>query len=304
MAVRRWGNLLRRVIVSGADRRQRVFAAFLLGSAISVAGLAGIAANPSAARGPFIPALPMSSSGFEPQAGQPTYSVVPVESRAHGDGEGRRRERISVVSGRSETHASRGYAGNQPVCVRLCDGFFFPLSAAAGDVASQDAACNSLCPDAPTEVYYRNGSDSIEGAVSAHGRLYSALPVSLRYRGTSDSTCTCHRDVVAYAPLHDATLRHGDAVMTPAGFMVFRGVEAASHGPGDFTALGGAGLAAGTRGALQAMERASLTPTHPTLKDWLVSQGAPAPRVTARSVVRAEPSDNRIRVMVWRGPQD
>ena len=128
--------------------------------------------------------------------------------------------------------------------------------------------------------------------------------MSLRYRGTSDNTCTCHRDVVAYAPLRDATLKRGDAVMTPAGFMVFRGAEAASHGPGDFTALGGAGLAAGTRGALQAMERASLTPTHPTLKDWLVSQVGPAPRVAARSLVRAERDDNRIRVMVWRGPQD
>jgi hypothetical protein len=300
MPVRRLHNLLRRVANSGAERGQRVFAAFLLGSAISVAGLAAIAANPSAAHGPFTAANPT----FLPLAGQPTYSIVPVESRAHGDGEGRRREHISVVSGHSESHSSRSYGGGEPVCVRLCDGFFFPLSAAAGDVASQGAACNSLCPDAPTEVYYRNGADTIEGAVSTHGRLYSALPVSLRYRGTSDNTCTCHRDVVAYAPLRDATLKRGDAVMTPAGFMVFRGAEAASHGPSDFTALGGAGLSAGARGALQAMERASLTPTHPTLKDWLVSQVAPAPGIAARSLVRAERGDNRIRVMVWRGPQD
>jgi len=304
MPGRRMRNLLLRVASSGADRGQRVFAAFLLGSAISVAGLAAIAANPSAAHGPFTAANPTVAVASMPLAGQATYSIVPVESRPHGDGEGRRREHISVVSGRSEAHASRSYAGGQPVCVRLCDGFFFPLSAAAGDVASQDAACNSLCPDAPTEVYYRNGSDSIEGAVSAHGRLYTALPVSLRYRGTSDNTCTCHRDVVAYAPLHDATLKRGDAVMTPAGFMVFRGAEAASHGPGDFTALGGAQFGAGARGALQAMERASLTPTHPTLKDWLVSQVAPAPRIAARSPVPAERGDNRIRVVVWRGPQD
>jgi hypothetical protein len=284
-----------------------VFAAFLLGSAISVAGLAAIAANPSAAHGPFTAANPTVFSGFQPEVSQPSYSFVPVEGRAvaHGDGEGRRREHIRVVSGRSEAHSSRSYGGSEPVCVRLCDGFFFPLSAAAGgDVASQGAACNSLCPDAPTEVYYRNGSDTIEGAVSTHGRLYTALPVSLRYRGTSDNTCTCHRDVVAYAPLRDPSLKRGDAVMTPAGFMVFRGAEAASHGPGDFTALGGAGLAAGTRGALQAMERASLKPTHPTLKDWLVSQVAPAPRIAARSVVPAERGDSKIRVMVWRGPQD
>jgi hypothetical protein len=183
--------------------------------------------------------------------------------------------------------------------VRLCDGYFFPLSTAGG-VGAETAACNSLCPDAPTEVYYRNSADRIEGAVSARGRLYSALPVSLRYRGTSDSTCTCHRDVVAYAPLRDATLRRGDAVMTPAGFMVFRGREAASHGPGEFVALGGAGFARPALGALRAMERASLTPTHPTLRDWLVSQAGHAPVVAART----ERNDGKIRLLVWGGATD
>ena len=227
MAIRRDREILRRDEASGAERGRQTLAAFLLGGAISIAGLAALASYPSLAHGPFTAVNP---TGFLVPDAAPSHAGFSFAAGERGTAHGLRRERITVIAGGGERSASRGHAGAQPVCVRLCDGLFFPLSAAAGDVASQNAACNSLCPDAPTEVYYRNGADGIEGAVSAQGRPYTALPVSLRYRETSDNTCTCHRDVVAYAPLRDATLKHGDAVMTPAGFMVFRGHEAARTG--------------------------------------------------------------------------
>jgi hypothetical protein len=293
MASRRDEEILRRDETAGAERRRRTLAAFILGAAISIAGLATLASYPSLAHGPFT-------------AASPTIVIVrgsAIDEPRAADGESRR-ERIAVIAGRGDSASVRSYAGRQPVCVRLCDGYFFPLSAAAGDVGAQNAACASLCPDAPTEVYYRNGADSIEGAVSARGRLYTALPVSLRYRGASDNTCTCHRDAVAYAPLRDSTLRQGDAVMTPAGFMVFRGREAASHGPGEFTALAGAGLSTQARGALQAMERASLPPTHPTLRDWLVAQTGREPQVAARGAARPERNENKIRMLVLGDVQD
>ena len=72
----------------------------------------------------------------------------------------RRRERITLISGRlTEAVARRPQLRSEAVCVRLCDGYFFPLPVAAYDTASQATACNSLCPDAPTDVYYRNRSD-------------------------------------------------------------------------------------------------------------------------------------------------
>ncbi len=285
-------------------RRRRTLAAFGLGAAISAAGLAALATYPSLAHGPFTASHP--TTALPELSAAAVYSFA---SPARRDGERPRRERITIIAGGSEGRSSRsrggqGSAGAQPVCVRLCDGFFFPLPTSAGDVGSQTAACNTLCPDAPTEVYYRNGADKIEGAVSALGRPYTALPVSLRYRNTSDATCSCHRDVVAYAPLRDATLRRGDAVMTPAGFMVFRGPEAASHRASDFTALGGAGLAPQARGVLQQMERASLTPTHPTLRDWLVAQARPPLQVAARTPTLSETGDNKIRVLSWGGARD
>ena len=58
--------------------------------------------------------------------------------------------------------------------------------------------------------------------------------MSLRYRKSADHTCSCHRDVVTYDPMRDATLRHGDAVMTPSGIKIFIGPSGDHHEPEDF----------------------------------------------------------------------
>lgn len=252
---------------------RRVLYAFGLGLALSVAGLTALAAG---ARGSFV-ALNINGSTNTPQRPE-RLEREQISIVRYGGYETQHREddEDGGAHVRSLSASVVRFGSAQPVCVRLCDGYFFPLPAPASDVASQGAACNSLCPDAPTEIYYRGDADKIEDSVSATGKLYSALPVSLRYRATSDQTCTCHRDAVTYAPLKDTTLKRGDAIMTPAGFMVFRGVDGAPHGSRDFTALSGADLASNARGALQAMERASLRSAHPTLTDWLLSQNAPA----------------------------
>jgi len=314
---------------------RQVLYAFGLGLSLSVAGLAALAAG---ARGNFIP-LDLGASS-DAQANAPSraerfdrtdrgeitfvrYNGYAAHNLHESDDEDfgprhRHHRRHASVSASLIRFAgtSPTVSGSQPVCVRLCDGFFFPLPTAAGDVASQGQACNSLCPDAPTEVFYRKGDDKIEDSVSVSGKPYSALPVSLRYRTASDETCSCHRNTIAYAPLKDTTLKHGDAIMTPAGFMVFRGVEGIAHGAKDFIALAGAGLGSGARGALQAMERASLTPAHPTLKDWLMSQNvgpgygrqATAPASTpvalrGPTIGRAPTvsGSGKIQLMTWRG---
>jgi hypothetical protein len=54
------------------------------------------------------------------------------------------------------------------------------------------------------------------------------------------------------------------------------------------------------RGLLQTMERASVSARHPTLKDWLVSQAAPAtPKPLAEKQARAD-DGGKIRLLVWR----
>jgi len=285
-----------------APRRPRVVAAFGLGAAITAAGLVALFANGAAARGPF------STYASYYRTQRTALTLLPIAANA---GKTRHKPRRAHLARAKKPETVAALPHPDAVCVRLCDGYFFPLPAAAGDAASQAASCDSLCPDAPTQVYYRRGSDRIEDSVSAAGRPYSALPVALRYRSTADSTCSCHRDAIAYAPLYDTTLQRGDLIMTPAGFVMFRGPEGPTHGAGDFIALAKARLPSAMRGDLQAMERASLATDHPTLREWFASQTPPTlvarqierrpERRIERVVTRVASGDDRIRLLVWRG---
>jgi hypothetical protein len=161
----------------------------------------------------------------------------------------------------SEAPAPRKRAGpaafgyGKPICVRLCDGYFFPTNSVSGG----EAACAAQCPDAPTELYTM-ATDRIEDAVSSSGELYTRLPVAKRYQTSFDNTCTCHSAVTASRAdelLSDSTLRKGDVVMTAGGFRVYVGDAYGPSGPKDFVALSKArNLSKTERATLTAMERA------------------------------------------------
>src|SRR5260221_4306527 len=91
--------------------------------------------------------------------------------------------------------AGRTVYGNRSICVRLCDGYFFPLGSVteSGSVAEQATQCSSLCPAAPSRLFLvPSGADTIESAASpSDGHLYSELPVAFRYTREFDRTCTC-----------------------------------------------------------------------------------------------------------------
>jgi hypothetical protein len=79
------------------------------------------------------------------------------------------------------------------VCVRLCDGFFYPIHYSVyGSMIGPDAeACQASCA-APAELYvYRNPGQEIEHAVSLTGSAYMDLPVALRYRKEYVKGCSC-----------------------------------------------------------------------------------------------------------------
>jgi hypothetical protein len=157
----------------------------------------------------------------------------------------------------TELSAKETRADGLAVCVRLCDGFFFPSATSSGG----DEACAAQCPDAPTVRYTEPaGSDRIEDAVSTRGALYSALPVANRYQIKLDNTCSCHRSPIrGYSDLllNDPTLQKGDVVTTARGFVVFQGAKTGSIASSDFVALSQArSLPKDLRAILVDMERA------------------------------------------------
>jgi hypothetical protein len=86
-------------------------------------------------------------------------------------------------------------AGGKAVCVRSCDGAFFPVSYSAGSGRLDQLAdlCRALCPNAEVTLYTYPVSGEIEQAVSINGARYVDSPTALRYRKTFDPSCACRR---------------------------------------------------------------------------------------------------------------
>ncbi|TIR58071.1 MAG: DUF2865 domain-containing protein, partial [Mesorhizobium sp.] len=85
------------------------------------------------------------------------------------------------------------------VCVRTCDGYFFPMSNAAslGDFERDQKNCESSCPGTEMQVFYTRGMDDDAGNMtsSATGRPYSELPTAYLYKQANYSRppqCGCN----------------------------------------------------------------------------------------------------------------
>jgi hypothetical protein len=129
---------------------------------------------------------------------------------------------------RAERPGSGGLAGTS-YCVRLCDGYFFPVGQTeGGDAGAHDLVCAARCPNAETRLYVAPpGSDGITGA-SHRGKPYEALPTAFRFQTAIDKSCACQptgRGVASLPVLKDFTLRQGDVVMTRAGLRALASVR-------------------------------------------------------------------------------
>ena len=151
--------------------------------------------------------------------------------------------------------------GLRPLCVRLCDGYYFPLPASSGPFAAaeEENACRALCPAASVAIYRLSArSEQVADATLASGEPYSALPTAFRYRSGGAPACACQSAGASTLDYwRDPTLRSGDAVMTSQGVVVFHGaVGGAPYTSADFTPLGGASIGAPQRSALSALRPA------------------------------------------------
>ena len=112
--------------------------------------------------------------------------------------------------------------GSQAVCVRTCDGGFFPMNySARRDSDTLNEMCHALCPNVETSVYTRAPSREIQSAVSLGGAPYVDLPNALKYQKTFDPACTCRpagqswAQTLANADSLLGTERRGDILVTP-----------------------------------------------------------------------------------------
>jgi uncharacterized protein DUF2865 len=128
-----------------------------------------------------------------------------------------------VIEKPLDANPGEARAGSKAVCVRSCDGSFFPVSysASSGRLQNLDDMCHALCPNADVSLYTYPAAGDIEQAVSVTGARYMDSPAALKFRQSYDSTCSCRRrgqswaDALANAEIKLGRESKGDIFVTP-----------------------------------------------------------------------------------------
>jgi hypothetical protein len=108
------------------------------------------------------------------------------------------------------------------ICVRTCDGYYFPISFSVSSARFADDAqtCQRMCPAAQVSLYaYHNPGEEVEQAVSTiDGRPYTELPTAFQYRREFNAACSCRAPGQSWAEAMkvtsgDITVQQGDIVV-------------------------------------------------------------------------------------------
>lgn len=83
--------------------------------------------------------------------------------------------------------------GTEAICVRSCDGGYFPLSvpARSGKLEDLQNLCTALCPNVEAKLYTMAKGAPVSDAVATTGELYSAHPNAFKFRKKYDAACVC-----------------------------------------------------------------------------------------------------------------
>ncbi len=86
---------------------------------------------------------------------------------------------------------SLGGSARRTVCVRICDGYFWPISysTAGGNFERDQAACERSCTS-PAKLYVTAGQEP-EHMVDLKGQPYSRLKAAFAFRSKFDADCKC-----------------------------------------------------------------------------------------------------------------
>lgn len=106
----------------------------------------------------------------------------------------RKKTATTIKVAQAKRGPKRNFAdGYRTVCVRLCDGYYFPVSAAAspGEFQRDEATCRASCASPAKLFVYRNKDGSSETMTDLTGMPYDALATAYQYRVSYNSACTC-----------------------------------------------------------------------------------------------------------------
>jgi hypothetical protein len=162
--------------------------------------------------------------------------------------------------------------------VRLCDGFFYPVSFStyASNLAQEAERCQSSCA-APAELYvYRNPGQEIEQAISLNGSAYMDLPVALKFRKSYVNGCSCKQAEYNPTAIEEANKRAEAEAAAQPGKGKGKGKVAANPPPAP------APQAAATQSAMEVTgSNAPANPPAPAIVPQAQKPPLPAPTAAA-----------------------
>lgn len=107
-------------------------------------------------------------------------------------------DQIFGSEGRIVDQFELGGSTLRTVCVRACDGYYWPVSfSTVTQYLGDDAAlCSNQCPGSEVELfYYSNGIEDTDDMVNLSGLPYKNTPNAFRYRQEFDASCTCKAQI-------------------------------------------------------------------------------------------------------------
>ena len=111
--------------------------------------------------------------------------------------------------------------GRLAICVRTCDGFFFPVNfEGLAGTDSYSEVRRALCPAAETEVFFMRLGADVETAATRSGQAYASMPYARLFQQKREDACFCKPTNVTWAQASKGVediveARKGDVIVTP-----------------------------------------------------------------------------------------
>ena len=119
----------------------------------------------------------------------------PSEDRASLDGGGLMPADPGAAPDAGGDLPSPPQARVKALCVRQCDGGYFPItddaSSSTESLDHLDQLCKAMCPGTEASLYTTSSSGSIDTAVTPDGTPYTALPAAFKFQKSYDAACSC-----------------------------------------------------------------------------------------------------------------
>jgi hypothetical protein len=109
----------------------------------------------------------------------------------------KQRSNVTVIEGNGSVAYSGPGNTFRTLCVRTCDGYYFPVSfsTTSSRFPVDEKACAAMCPGASTKLYYHSIPDQEpEEMIDLDQQPYMSLPTAFQYRVNginSTSGCSC-----------------------------------------------------------------------------------------------------------------